>query len=231
MKINAKFSEAVGIHTNELAWVPSPMAGVERRMLDRIGGEVARATSLVRYAPGSHFSAHTHSGGEEFIVLEGTFQDEHGDYPAGTYIRNPIGTQHIPRSDQGCTIFVKLWQFASDDDAQFALDLNDVKLIPLQGCAGILRACLHEVPNETVYLEQWQAGAQRSFNEAGGAELLVLDGTIMWRGEKYVQHDWIRLPPGASEEVVSGTDGARLWLKTGHLRKIAREGWQSPQAD
>ena len=85
------------------------MAGVDRRMLDRVGGEVARATSIVRYAEGSSFPEHTHSGGEEFIVRDGGFQDEHGDFPAGTYVRKPAGTHHIPRSEPGCTIFVKLW--------------------------------------------------------------------------------------------------------------------------
>jgi hypothetical protein len=67
------------------------MPGVERMMLDRIGDEVARATSLVRYAPNSTFSPHVHGGGEEFFVLEGEFGDEHRTYPAGTYVRNPIG--------------------------------------------------------------------------------------------------------------------------------------------
>src|SRR3546814_13833638 len=99
MEINADFDAAVGLRVDGLVWRPSPMPGVERRMLDRIGGEVARATSIVRYAPGSHFSAHRHDGGEEFIVLDGTFEDEHGDYHAGTYVRNPVGTRHTPRSD------------------------------------------------------------------------------------------------------------------------------------
>src|SRR3546814_19803143 len=90
MEINADFDAAVGLRVDGLVWRPSPMPGVDRRMLDRIGGEVARATSIVRYAPASHFSAHNHDGGEEFIVLEGIFQDEHGDYPAGTYVRNPV---------------------------------------------------------------------------------------------------------------------------------------------
>ena len=78
MEINADFSQGVFVRTQTLDWVPSPMAGVDRRMLDRVGDEVARATSLVRYAKGSAFSQHTHSGGEEFIVLEGVFQDERG---------------------------------------------------------------------------------------------------------------------------------------------------------
>jgi anti-sigma factor ChrR (cupin superfamily) len=99
MKINADFDQRVIVHTDQIDWVPSPMAGVDRRMLDRIGEEVARATSIVRYAPGSSCPAHTHGGGEEFIVLEGVFQDEHGDYPTGTYVRNPPTTHHVPGSD------------------------------------------------------------------------------------------------------------------------------------
>ena len=96
MDINADFSRGIVIHGATMPWVDSPAAGVQRRMLDRIGDEVARATTIVRYAPGSQFTAHTHGGGEEFIVLEGVFQDENGDYPIGTYIRNPPTSRHTP---------------------------------------------------------------------------------------------------------------------------------------
>ena len=119
MQINSDFSSTALVHAEQLAWTPSPMAGVDRRMLDRIGGEVARATSIVRYAPGSRFSAHTHAGGEEFVVLDGVFQDEYGDFPTGTYVRNPPTTAHTPGSATGCTIFVKLWQFDPNDRNQF----------------------------------------------------------------------------------------------------------------
>ena len=111
MKLHADLNRKAVVHAAQLDWLASPIAGVERRMLHRVGQEVAQATTIVRYAPGSHFSAHTHNGGEEFLVLEGVFQDEHGDYPAGSYIRNPPQSQHTPGSAQGCTIFVKLWQF------------------------------------------------------------------------------------------------------------------------
>ena len=84
MELNADFSQRAVVHAARLGWTPSPIAGVERRMLDRIGEEVARATSIVRYAPHSRFSSHTHGGGEEFLVLDGVFQDEHGDFPAGS---------------------------------------------------------------------------------------------------------------------------------------------------
>jgi anti-sigma factor ChrR (cupin superfamily) len=116
MRLNADFSERVVIRPDDYEWVDSPMPGVERMMLDRIGDEVARATSLVRYAPGSAFSSHVHTGGEEFLVLEGEFGDEHNSYPKRTYVRNPIGTSHTPRvGDDGCIIFVKLQQFDADE--------------------------------------------------------------------------------------------------------------------
>jgi len=96
------------------------MAGVERWMLDRIGDEVARATSIVRYAANARFSAHTHGGGEEFLVLAGSFHDAHGDYLEGAYVRNPIGTSHAPwAGPEGAVLFVKLHQFAAED-AQLA---------------------------------------------------------------------------------------------------------------
>ena len=111
MKINANFKKRALEHSGDMPWQSSPMPGVSRRMLDRVGEEVARATSIVRYDPGSQFSPHVHAGGEEFLVLEGVFQDEHGDFPVGTYVRNPINTSHTPASEPGCEIFVKLWQF------------------------------------------------------------------------------------------------------------------------
>jgi len=111
MKINADFNQRVVVHSANMDWIDSPMAGVSRRPLDRVGGEVARATSIVRYAPNGKFSPHVHTGGEEFVVLEGVFQDEHGDYPKDSYIRNPPQSSHTPGSKDGCVIFVKLWQF------------------------------------------------------------------------------------------------------------------------
>lgn len=144
MEINADFSQRVMVHAARLPWVPSPMAGVERRMLDRIGDEVARATSIVRYAPGSKFSPHTHGGGEEFLVLDGVFQDEHGDFSAGSYVHNPPTSHHTPSSVPGCTLFVKLWQFDLADRNQVrintatmaytrAADRPRVELLPLFG--------------------------------------------------------------------------------------------------
>ena len=101
MLLNADLTRAAAVDSEALDWVASPMAGVERRMLERDGDEVARATSLVRYAPGSSFAPHTHGAGEEFLVLDGVFSDETGDFPAGAYVRNPPGSRHTPSSGPG----------------------------------------------------------------------------------------------------------------------------------
>jgi len=107
MRIRADSSETIVLQTNELPWEPSPAPGIERRYLSR-DEEKGLVTSIVRYASGASFPAHTHSAGEEIFVLEGTFADENGTYPAGTYLRNPPGSRHHPFSPDGCVIFVKL---------------------------------------------------------------------------------------------------------------------------
>ena len=109
MERHADLSQRAVLDTRALVWQPSPSAGVERRFLDRCGGEVARATSIVRYAPGSRFERHHHGGGEEILVLAGTFHDEHGAYAAGTWIRSPRYSAHAPfTGDDGALIYVKV---------------------------------------------------------------------------------------------------------------------------
>lgn len=220
MEVNADFSQRVSVDTSELNWVPSPMAGVDRRMLDRVGEEVARATSIVRYAAGSSFPGHTHGGGEEFIVLEGVFQDEHGDYPAGTYVRNPPTTSHVPGSEPGCTIFVKLWQFDEADRNQFSVDMNQLELVPMLGWDGVETGLLHRDEFETVRVEHWQPGVERALSFPDGGEILILDGSLKSPQGLLERHDWIRLPAGDAIRATAGAEGVRFWIKTGHLAHI-----------
>lgn len=183
-------------------------------MLDRIGGEVARATTIVRYAPGSKFSAHSHTGGEEFIVLDGVFQDEHGDFPADTYVRNPPTTSHTPGSDKGCTIFVKLWQFDLEDRTQFRKDMAAELGRALNGVAT---AVLHRDHREEVTYSHLDAGATLTSDAAGGIELLVIGGAITTDGDIMTKGGWLRLPEGQRLSVTEGAEGAKIWMKTGHL--------------
>lgn len=218
MQLNADFTKRAAVHATALDWVPSPMAGVERKMLDRIGEEVARATSIVRYAPASRFSAHTHGGGEEFLVLDGIFQDEHGDYPPGSYVRNPPGTRHTPGSATGCTILVKLWQFDPEDRTPVRIETADTKLDPLPGRQGVEAATLFENARETVRIERWAPGAQIGYAPDGGIELFVLKGGFTESDESFARWSWLRLPIGAALEAAAGPEGCRLWVKERHLR-------------
>ena len=217
MELNADFSLRAAVHAAALPWVPSPMAGVERRMLDRIGDEIARATSIVRYAPDSHFSPHTHGGGEEFLVLDGVFQDEHGDYPAGSYVRNPPTSRHTPGSQAGCVIFVKLWQFDPDDRTQLRINTSKQALSPAPGRPGVALMPLFRDAHEEVRLERWTPHAEIELPVPGGLEILVLDGTFTDGQDQFAAQSWLRLPTRSTLHTTAGVDGCRVWMKLGHL--------------
>lgn len=221
MKINANFDQRIVVHSAELPWADSPIAGVQRRMLDRLGGEVARATSIVRYAPGSRFSPHTHAGGEEFIVLEGVFQDEHGDFPAGSYIRNPPTTRHTPRSDPGCVIFVKLWQFDLADRTPVMINMNKMASVMAANRDNVAVMPLFEDARESVQLETWAAGAMIKMDMPEGAELLVLAGEFTESSDTLREHSWLRIPIGGRLNARAGAKGAKVWMKTRHLRFVS----------
>jgi anti-sigma factor ChrR (cupin superfamily) len=217
MELNADFSKRAAVHSAKIPWQPSPVLGVERRMLDRIGDEVARATSIVRYAPKSRFSPHAHEGGEEFLVLEGVFQDEQGSYPPGTYVRNPPQSRHTPGSEPGCVIFVKLWQFDLADRTPVVTDSNS---LPFQTHrAGVKILPLFQDQHEDVRLEHWEPGARIFVAAPGGIELLVLSGDFQNSGETFAPLSWLRLPRGATLQATAGTGGCKVWVKSGHLAK------------
>ena len=218
MRINADFSKRVVIRAQDYNWVDSPMPGVERMMLDRIGDEVARATSLVRFAPNSTFSPHVHSGGEEFLVLEGEFGDEHQTYPAGTYVRNPIGTSHSPRvGDHGCIILVKLHQFDEKDTTPVVLDTHDTNL-PSESVPGLTTTLLHQFEEERVLLVRWEPNTPfKEHTHIGGEEVFVIAGSFSDENGDYPAGSWVRYPDQSSHNAFTRDEGAVLFLKVGHL--------------
>ena len=221
MELNADFGRRASVHGASLEWQPSPMQGVSRRMLDRIGDEVARATSIVRYDPGSHFSPHVHGGGEEFLVLEGVFSDEHGDFPAGSYIRNPPQSSHTPGSEPGCTILVKLWQFDPDDRTHVRIDTGKMASLPAVDRPGVEIMPLFRDRREDVRIETWAPNQDIELRPEGGIELFVLDGGFEEGGESFDRYGWLRLPVESPLRARAGPDGARVWIKSGHLRDVA----------
>lgn len=194
------------------------MTGVHRHPLDRVGGEVARATSIVRYAPGSVFSPHTHTGGEEFLVLDGVFQDEHGDYPAGTYVRNPPTSSHTPGAEPGCVIFVKLWQFSPEDRTFIRTDINKITPLPDSSRSGVSVVPLFDDGRERVCIEQWPADAAVTLSAEFGLEVFVVSGGFECDGDSFDTWSWLRLPIGETASVRTASRGARVWIKRDHLR-------------
>lgn len=217
MRINADLSLRAVVDSEALPWVPSPAAGVERRMLEREGEEVARVTSIVRFAPGGRFPAHEHGGGEEFLVLAGTFSDDEGDFPAGSYVRNPVGTRHAPHTDEGCTLLVKLHWMKPEDRAVVRLDTRREDLWQPGEHPGVEVMDLHSFGDERVALLRLAAGAALPARDLpGGEELFVLDGACADVAGEYTTGTWVRTPPGEAPALVTRT-GCRLYLKRGHL--------------
>ena len=216
MNVNADFNARVAIDARNMPWIASPQAGVERKMLDRVGDEVARATSIVRYAPGSVFAPHTHELGEEFLVLTGTFEDDQGAYPAGTYVRNPPGSRHRPFSTAGCEIFVKLRQFQAGDDARVVIDTSQAAFRP--GLVpGLTVLPLHEYGSEHVALVRWAPGTRfQAHTHWGGEEILVLEGTFSDEYGDYPAGSWLRSPHLSRHQPFSD-EGCLIYVKVGHL--------------
>ncbi len=221
MDVNADFSKRVLLHTDSIPWEDSPMPGVERRRLDRVATENERVTTIVRYAPDSQFSSHVHTGGEEFLVLEGVFEDDYGDWPAGSYIRNPPTSKHTPGSKLGCTILVKLWQFQPNDRTFVHANRHKLGSVPEHNRPGVEVSPLYKDQFENVRFEYWQADTAVTITAAGGGEIFVLEGSCIENNNEHSnelnQHSWLRVPVGTNINAVAGPNGTTVWIKTGHL--------------
>ncbi len=223
MKIAADFSQREIVHSANMQWINSPMTGVTRKPLDRVGNEVARATSVVRYASGSHFSPHIHAGGEEFVVLEGVFQDEYGDYPAGSYIRNPPQSSHTPSSEEGCVIFVKLWQFQPEDRTLVRLNINELTPVPHSSVKGVSAVSLYTDKHEQVSIINIQPNTHLEFTPEGGAELFILQGSVKEQQDTLLKHSWLRAPIGYPLSLKTTELDTKIWIKTGHLTDVDQQ--------
>jgi anti-sigma factor ChrR (cupin superfamily) len=216
MQINTDLSKKLALNCGELPWLASPQKGVERVMLERDGDEVARATSLVRYAPKSSFSRHPHDLGEEFLVLEGEFQDEHGQYPAGTYVKNPPGSSHTPFTDTGCTLFVKLRYLDPLDVERVVINTHSsdwfAGMVP-----GLTVLPLSSFGTTSTALVRWAPGTYfNPHRHFGGEEIFVIDGVFGDEHGRYPKGTWLRSPHMSAHKPFS-VEGCTIFVKTGHL--------------
>ena len=155
-------------------------------------------------------------------MLDGIFQDEHGDYPAGTYVRDPPTSSHSPGSEPGCAIFVKLWQFDPADRTPVRIDTSPLSFAPAPDVPGVELAVLHESAWELVLLGRWAPDISIAASIPGGIELLVLDGSFTESGEEFTPLSWLRLPTGTMLQATAGQSGCKVWVKSGHLAREPR---------
>jgi len=217
MLINADFSLPAVIVPKDDDWQCSPESGVDRLMLDRIGDEVARATSIVRYAKGSSFPRHLHAKGEEFLVLSGVFSDEHGDYSTGCYVRNPPGSGHSPFSTDGCRILVKLRQFDAADLTPVVVNTSDSVNWEKSADGTAESLHLYEYGSEHVQMVRVPAGRSVPLSTStAGVELLVISGAVEYKNKSLPKESWLRFPADYDAEILAVIDTV-LWMKSGHL--------------
>ncbi|MCG6321632.1 cupin domain-containing protein [Vibrio alginolyticus] len=213
--LNMDFSKRIVIDTAQQEWIASPSKGVWRKPLEREAKESGHTTSVVKYEPNSQFSTHSHPQGEEILVLEGVFSDEYGDYPAGTYLRNPPGSQHAPFSEEGCVILVKLNQFESEDLETVRINTNQASW--QSGVGGLQVMPLHNFEHEHVALVKWPKGEKfQPHRHFGGEEIFVLSGEFRDELGTYPALSWIR-SPHMSEHFPFVEQETIIWVKTGHL--------------
>jgi anti-sigma factor ChrR (cupin superfamily) len=212
--INADLSRRAVVATAAMAWEPSPSGTVWRKPLYRLGGEFGPVTSIVRYDAGGVFRTHHHPQGEEILVLEGIFSDEHGDYPAGTYLLNPDGSSHAPYSEHGCTLLVRLRQYDGADRLQLTLDTHAMgwRSGAEPGISTKLLYAQSGYPERTVLIK-WAPGATLPASDQS-LEIFVLTGSLQDQFKSYLQGSWMRSPP-TDCAALSSEAGATAYVRHG----------------
>ena len=216
--INADLNQQVVIDTANMEWQPSPSGTVWRKPLYREGGEFGPVTSIVKYDAGGKFRTHNHPQGEEIFVLEGEFCDDHGRYPAGTYLLNPDGTQHAPYSDQGCILLVRLRQYDGEDRKQVLINTNETSWHQgmVEGLTVLPLYSQMDYP-ENMALVRWQPETYfPQHTHPGGEEIFVIEGTFEDDHGVYPQGTWIRSPHMSIHRPYS-KEGCLIYVRVGGL--------------
>jgi anti-sigma factor ChrR (cupin superfamily) len=215
--LNGALDRRICVNSDEMEWTASPGGEVLRKRLHRVGpAESGQVTSIVRYEPGSEFPRHPHPEGEEILVLDGVFSDEHGDWPAGTYPLNPEGFEHKPFSKEGCLLFVKLRQFPGTERRHVVIDTRSSEWRSSIRRGVYWKKLYAQEPfSDHMRLERWTSPSDVGvLNFPQGAELFVLSGAFSDEAGEYRRHAWLRLPPGTSL-TPQGEMPCELYIKEG----------------
>jgi len=213
--LNMDFSQGACLRPDDLEWLSGSIDGASYAYLERDNGGSSHASYFLRLTAGASFSLQSNVRGVELFVLEGTFSDTAGDYPAGTYIRNPLGIIDNFLTQEGCKLFIKLDQFSKEDIAHVVTRPQDRQW---QNGIGSLKVLgLHAHNTESSALVAWPKNEVfQSHNHMGGEEIVVISGRFIDEHGEYPAGTWIRSPhmskhfPRVEEETL-------IYVKVGHL--------------
>ncbi|CAE7878777.1 ABCF3 [Symbiodinium microadriaticum] len=225
IELNSDKSQSCLVNTDSVNWIETAAGGVRRKMIERIGGEVARATTVVNFQPNASFPAHVHRGGEEFLVLQGDWYDDWATQPAYTYVRNYIGSKHTPRiGPKGCTILVKLCQMSEQhkepDHSQWDISESNTNWRVCSSISGRRLLNVFESPLEEVHFERWQPNQSGDVDiPETGEEVFVIEGSFTDELGEHRTWSWSR-NAGDKQRLkrTSGPEGCLLYVKSRHLR-------------
>ena len=212
IEMHHDFEQLAVVDSSKANFEASPMIGVTRMLFERVGAEsTRRATSVVRYQADSYFDWHSHPGGEEILVLAGTFSDQNGDYPAGYYVRNPVGSRHKPFSVEGCEILVKLSQMPENETEQFVLNTATASSDNIWQQLGHQESILSlwHSTHEHTSLHHLTAGYQSPDTPlcyAEVCEIFVVSGSLTVNTQYLPCRSWIRLPAKTAIQLTTQED-------------------------
>lgn len=216
MQINSDISKRVAIQQSTLPWIATPLAGIQIRTLEDGGEATARATAIVKCAPGSRIVDCTRELGEEIMVLDGVLTDEFGSYGKGSYVKSPPGSDHACESASGCLLFVKRHPLESGDDWRIVVDTATMPWY--QGLVdGLSVMPLSESGTQHTALVRWAPGTRfNPHRHYGGEEIYVLDGVFEDEHGRYPAGSWLR-SPHLSAHCPFSIEGCTIFVKVGHL--------------
>lgn len=213
--LNLDFSQRLVINSGQLAWVGAPAPRVWHKQFERELPERGRSTSLVRFQYGSSYHTKGHPMGEEILVLDGTFSDEYGEYPTGTYLRYPPEFEHTSYSESGCILFVKVDHFQPGDNERVVILPDAMNWTPTE-CGGSM-VTLHRHTQEHTALVRWSPGKCAPVHQrSAGEEVLIIEGRLADEHGEYPSHTWIRCPHRCDHNFFT-EEGALVFIKNSHL--------------
>ena len=204
--MNSDYEQKALIDTNTIQWQETQVKNVFKKILAIKDKE---ETSFIKLNEGSVLNQEQKINSVEIFVLEGTYINEYGEYPQGTYLRLPEENEALVKSDKACVIFRKTNFFT--DKQKIIIDTNTTLWLQGQGNLEVMPLY------EQTALVKWPKGERFiPHKHWGGEEIIVLKGVFMDEYGEYPKGSWIR-SPHLSEHFPYVNEETIIFVKIGHM--------------